>query len=135
MPRKPGKKDFDLERMYQKLVPSMQGDELDALIYTPEPLTIPIEQEGDETEFRPVNLMRYILMEKMEHTMKMLRCCCCERCQSDVLALALNQLNPSYAVDKERFEDKVSELRRVHEVKLTSALIMAVQTVKANPRH
>jgi hypothetical protein len=134
-PRRTGKKDFDLERMYQKLVPSMQADEpTEVPDLSPEPL-VAVAQEFEGQPFEPVNLMEYILLEKMDHTMRMLRACDCPRCRGDILALALNQLPSAYAVDPERFDNKVAELRRIHEVKVTSALIMAVQTVKANPRH
>ncbi|MCL2068630.1 MAG: late competence development ComFB family protein [Oscillospiraceae bacterium] len=133
-PRRSGKKDFDLERMYQKLVPSM-GDELPGepeVIPEPEPFVVP---DQEENPFEPLNLMECILLEKMDHTMKMLRSCDCQRCRGDILAIALNQLPCAYVVDCARVAEKVSEMRRLHEVKVTSALIMAVQTVKANPRH
>jgi len=134
-PRRTGKKDFDLERMYQRLVPSMQADEpAEEPVLAHQPISF-ASQESENQPFEPVNLMEYILLEKIDHTMRMLRACDCPRCRGDVLALALNQLPASYAVDPERFDSKVSDLRRIHEVKVTSALIMAVQTVKANPRH
>ena len=128
-----GKKDFDMERMFQKLVPSLQGEILPLPDLGPE---IPAESEIlPASGGGPVNLMELILLEKMPHTMKMLRACDCESCKNEILAHALNQLPPAYEVDEAVFEEKMLELRRQYEVKITSALITAVQRLKAERRH
>ena len=128
--RKPAKKDFDMERMFQKLVPSLQQQE--------KPLIEELVQADLETKpgnTREVNLIKRIVLEKLEYTMQMLRACECDRCRSDVIALALNELPTFYAVGEELIPEKIAELRRRYEVKVTSALIQAVQRVKAEPRH
>ena len=128
--RKPAKKDFDMERMFQKLVPSLQQQEKPLI---EEPVQADLETKPGNT--REVNLIKRIVLEKLEYTMQMLRACDCDRCRSDVIALALNELPTFYAVGEELIPEKIAELRRRYEVKVTSALIQAVQRVKAEPRH
>jgi len=128
--RKPAKKDFDMERMFQKLVPSLQQQEKPLI---EEPVQADLETKPGNT--REVNLIKRIVLEKLEYTMQMLRACECDRCRSDVIALALNELPTFYAVGEELIPEKIAELRRRYEVKVTSALIQAVQRVKAEPRH
>ena len=130
-PKKPAKKDFDMELMFQKIVPSLQQQEKAHVMET---VSVEAPQQREEG-VREVNLIKRILLEKLDHTMKMLRACDCDRCRSDILALALNELPTFYAVDETKFSDKIVELRRQYEVKAMSALIMAVQKVKAEPRH
>lgn len=135
------KKDFDKEIMYSKIMPSM---------VTPapqhqkreEPVSeeLSLEQESPQEEQQPQYVLRNfiedIVMDRMGRTIAMLRGCECERCQKDVMALALNELPPAYlVVEPEELEEAVRQLRKECEVKVSSALIKAVQTVKASPNH
>jgi len=52
------------------------------------------------------------------------------------MAYALNELPPAYMVtEPEDLEATIKQLRKTYEVKVTSALIKAVQKVKAQPHH
>ena len=81
--------------------------------------------------------MQDILLEKLPHTMKVLRSCQCERCRLDILAIAMNSLPTAYAVTTEAEDslERVKKLRRDYEVKVTATLIKAIQQVKNEPRH
>lgn len=129
------KKDFDKEQMYSKIMPS---------IVTPPPTArqdifpAALEEYDDEGEPQFVlrNFIEDIVMDKLEHTMNMLRCCDCERCKKAVMAKALNDLPTAYeVVEHAELEDTVRGLRQTYEVKVSTALIKAVQEVKAAPKH
>lgn len=129
------KKDFDKEQMYSKIMP-----------------TVVASEEAPSGEFRPEeavplkpavtaryvlrNYMEDIVLEKLPHTMNMLKACTCERCKKDVMAQALNELPAAYmTVEQDGVEDAVHKLRAGFEVKVSAALIKAVQQIKANPSH
>lgn len=130
------KKDFDKEKMYSKIMPSIvtpppqtQGEEEPADLREP-------SEPAEQQQFVLRNFIEDIVMDKLERTMDMLRCCQCERCKKDVMAIALNDLPTAYTVvAPEQLEATVKQLRQSYEVKVSSALIKAVQTVKANPNH
>lgn len=117
------KKDFDLEQMYRKIMPSIPvGEELP-------------RQEEDPPEPRLHNYMEDMVREKMDHTMKTLNACTCGRCRQDILALTLNQLPAAYAVADPGDTHYLKKLRGAYEVKVTAAIIQAVQQVAKAPRH
>ncbi len=63
-------------------------------------------------------------------------CCTCEQCHSDIVALALNQLPPQYAVTPAGASiTKAMNLRSQHMADIQSALVRAVDIVTKNPRH
>jgi hypothetical protein len=152
MSNKKVKKDFDKERMYAKIMPTVFDTPPESIGERPEDpeLAEQLEQnDGYSEEFIPTvppplpepkyilrNYIEDIMMEKYAHTMKMLKVCACEKCTKDILAHALNALPPSYmAVPPEHVDGVVRELRAALEVKVSTALIQAVQHVKANPQH
>ncbi|MCL2579683.1 MAG: late competence development ComFB family protein [Oscillospiraceae bacterium] len=132
------KKDFDKEKMYSKIMPS---------IVTPPPSQEPPDKDevpGEEEEIPARGRQQYILrnfiedlvMDKLDHTILMLRGCECEWCKKDVMAKALNELPAAYTViEPSDLHETVGALRANYEVKVSSALIKAVQAVKSNPRH
>ncbi len=139
------KKDFDRDKMYSKIMPTYtkegEYDEEgpsqagpDSAPRTPEAVPEPAKEPE---ALRMYNYMQDILLEKLPHTMKVLRSCQCERCRLDILAIALNALPPAYAVtaDDEAGAERVKKLRREYEVKVTATLIKAIQQVKNEPRH
>lgn len=140
MAAKKMKKDFDKEQMYSKIMPSFAAVQTQQ---RPEP---PQESEPEPAPREPQrivgpkyllrNYMEDIVLEKIGHTMNMLKACTCERCKKDIMALALNELPTAYrTVSPDEVEAAVRALRSGAEVKVSAALIKAVQTVKANPRH
>lgn len=137
MPKKKLKKDFDRDKMYSKIMPTsapeiLEEDKLPVITKPAEPPMIALELSGPRLH----NFMEDMLHEKLPHTMKVLRACPCERCQLDILSIALNALPPSYAVtEMDDAGERVKRLRREYEVKVTATLIKAIQQVKNNPRH
>lgn len=127
------KKDFDKEKMYMKIMPSM------VLADKPPPAGRGPdggEPPAEEAACALHNYMEDIVRDKLPHTMKVLGACGCERCRMDILAVALNQLPPAYAVAGQEDQPRyLKKLRGAYEVKATASLIRAIQTVKTNPRH
>lgn len=128
------KKDFDKEKMYSKIMPS---------IVTPPPGQERTDDNKPEEDDLPGgqqyvlrNFVEDIVLDKLEHTITMLRGCECEWCKKDVMALALNDIPSVYAViEPGELDEMLKNLRANYEVRVASALIKAVQTVKSNPRH
>lgn len=116
------KKDFDKEKMYRQIMPSIEPE-------TAEPVP------PEDTQLGLHNHMESLLRDKLDHTLQVLGGCGCPRCRMDILALALNQLPPVYAVSTAEDGVRIKKLRGLYEIKTTAALIQAVQTVKAAPRH
>jgi competence protein ComFB len=62
--------------------------------------------------------------------------CKCEKCLSDVAAIALNRLKPHYVVsEKGEVYSKVLNMSIQFEADATTAITEAVEIVKKNPRH
>ena len=127
------KKDFDKEKMYSKIMPT---------VVTPPPNQGRFEKEPEEggslagQQYVLRNFIEDIVLSKLEHTITILRGCDCERCRKEVMALALNDIPSVYTVIVAgQVEEKLKALRAQYDVKVASALIKAVQTVKTNPRH
>lgn len=145
MAQKKLKKDFDKEKMYQKIMPSVSSDLSDKPELHAEPPQ-PQEEAGRppaaEQPQPPAplytlrNFMEDMVLERLVHSIQMLRGCECERCKKDVMAIALNALPPAYkTVPHQSVDEAVSALRGQYEIKVAAALIKAIQAVKQNPRH
>lgn len=62
--------------------------------------------------------------------------CKCQRCISDIKAIALNQLPPKYvATEAGEVYTKVNELSVQFEADAITALVMAIKKVSQAPRH
>lgn len=62
--------------------------------------------------------------------------CTCERCQLDIMALALNKLPPRYVVcDQGEAYARTGALDQQFKVDTLFAVLNAVQMVQKNPRH
>lgn len=62
--------------------------------------------------------------------------CTCERCQLDIMALALNNLPPRYVVcDQGEAYVRTSALDQQFKVDTLFAVLNALRVVHANPRH
>ena len=122
------KKDFDKDQMDRKIMPSAGTAVLEVK-------PAPEEAEAGEYPQQPHNFMEDMVWSKMEHTLKVLDGCGCERCRQDIAAIALNELPTLYAVADQNDAYYLKKLRGAYEVKVTAALIRAVQQVKKSPRH
>lgn len=81
-----------------------------------------------------VNTMEKLVFDNLETILSRFKCCKCDRCKKDILALTLNSLPPKYIVatkDKPPLPCRDSQV--VTEV--TTALVRAVIKVKNEPRH
>lgn len=135
--KKPMKKDFDKEQMYSKIMPTFAGP-TPKEPRSPKSPAAAAQPPGTDRDQGPRYLLRNymedIVLEKIGHTMDMLKACTCEKCKKNVMAMTLNELPPAYmAVEADQVENAVRQLRAGVEVKVSAALIKAVQTVKAAP--
>ncbi len=82
------------------------------------------------------NVMQILVEEKAEKYMRMFGLCCCDKCQLDVKAYALNHLPPKYVVMAEN--ERVPKLT-VYESKyssdVTAQLIQDYKVVMTHPHH
>lgn len=117
---------IDKEAMYKKIMPSASQN-------------ISMEESAPLPQATPflqpkvlVNVAELAVKERIEEAMDKFKCCQCDHCVKDVLALAVNNLPPKYIVRNEL--DQALEIRR-YEADVISALVNAVIKVKQNPRH
>lgn len=62
--------------------------------------------------------------------------CFCDRCQQDIMAVALNSLPPRYVVSEEgEVYARIAELRQQYHADIIVALIEAIDKVQKHPRH
>jgi len=62
--------------------------------------------------------------------------CKCEKCLSDIAAIALNRLTPHYVVtEKGEIYSKVLSMSIQFEADVTTAVLEAIEKVSNNPRH
>lgn len=62
--------------------------------------------------------------------------CSCEKCVLDAAAIALNNIAPKYVVtDEGSLYCKLSFLDKQFNTDITTAVIKAIDIVRANPRH
>lgn len=80
-----------------------------------------------------VNIMELLVDERVGEVVAKFHCCRCDKCRKDIVAITLNTLTPRYIVLDELESPLIADRKTVTEV--TSALIKAVLTVKARPRH
>ena len=62
--------------------------------------------------------------------------CTCDRCMSDIKAIALNNLKPKYvSTEKGELYSKVDGMSNQFEVDIEKEIVKAIEIVKENPRH
>jgi len=60
----------------------------------------------------------------------------CEKCQSDIKAMALNNLKPQYIMsDRGLIFTKMKELDHQFQSDIVQELVRAIQIVESHPRH
>ena len=129
MPR--SKREVSREKMYEKIMPSL------ARVADVETETAPRREERkiETEEYSLVNVNYELVASRVDDVIKRFKCCDCERCKKDVIALAMNSLGSQYKVAREKREEilKHSTQGKIQEV--SAALVQAVIKVKASPRH
>jgi len=145
------KKEIDKDLMYKKLMPSGGRDFSDA---TSSSGAFKKETEPDfDSSASPrhglsprelklssktvqtilVNAMEAPVFEKLDSVLARFKCCKCDRCKKEIIAQALNKLPPKYVVLVE--SQPVPEPDTQESAQILSAMIQAVLSVRANPRH
>ena len=83
------------------------------------------------------NIMEEVVQQNLPRVLQMYPACCtCDKCQQDILLLALNNLPPKY-ISTQRGDVytrlKLTEIQ--DDVKLIEEIAKAVEIVMRNPRH
>jgi len=123
---------IDKEAMYKKIMPSAAQKERVSEMSEETPTTT---NSPKVSYFQPkilVNLAELAVKERLNEALDRFKCCECDRCIKDILAIAVNTLPPKYIVRSE--QDIAIELRK-YEGDVVGALVNAVIKVKNNPRH
>ncbi len=153
------KKEIDKDLMYKKLMPSgpktsksVQQDMTEELHAAPreqqnesaaaeEPLNQhhPAARREVGVSFmgaQPtvlVNAMESIVLEKLDSVLARFKCCKCDRCKKDIVAMALNKLPGRYMVLMEGQPTPDPDPQTNAQV--LTAMIQSVLAVRAHPRH
>ena len=124
---------IDKEAMYKKIMPSAAQKERVNELNEDVSLNTSVVQKP--SYFQPkilVNLAELAVKERLNEALNRFKCCECDRCIKDIMAIAINALPPKYVVRSE--QDIAVELRK-YEGDVVGALVNAVLKVKNNPRH
>lgn len=149
------KKEIDKELMYKKLMPSgpktqkAPEDGAEQISYAPN--SRPQAEEQPLTQRRPiarrdveipamdtqstelVNAMEVVVLNKLDDVLAKFKCCKCDRCKKDIVAIALNKLSPKYMVLPHG--QPVPDIDPQTNAAVITAMIQAVLEVRAHPRH
>lgn len=83
-----------------------------------------------------VNLMVEAVNETIDSVLEAYDCCKCEKCRTDITALALNKLPPRYVVRTSGAALTRFTLSREQEkAQVITAIVQAVDVISKNPRH
>lgn len=83
-----------------------------------------------------VNVMQLLVEEKAEKYMQMFGVCCCERCQLDVKAFALNHLPPKYVfMGPDERVPRLTVYESQYSSDITAQLLKACTIVHETPHH
>ena len=148
-----GKKAFDREKMYRKIMPSYADNDVDVDLEESESKpTVELENlannsdeafkinseimelNAKDSKYILANLTEKIMFSKLEMVLDNMGCCKCSRCKMDIIACAMNQLPPRYVVDTPGAVDARIETCDVNR-EITSVLLKSALTVRKNPRH
>ena len=124
---------IDKEAMYKKIMPSAAQKERVNELNEDVSLNTSVVQKP--SYFQPkilVNLAELAVKERLNEALNRFKCCECDRCIKDIMAIAVNALPPKYVVRSE--QDIAVELRK-YDGDVVGALVNAVLKVKNNPRH
>lgn len=102
-------------------------------VSSPEAAPLSIQTATVSTEPPLVNLMEAFVEKRLDAALKKFKCCTCDRCRKDVLAIALNKLPPLYVIEAD------PDIRDLHEreraAQVATALVQAILAIKAHPSH
>ncbi len=128
------RKELYKEDMYKKLMPTqgMEDEQTGSYYYGDEP---PLQRHHAPSvgNSRYINIQEYWVKDKLDLALNKFSCCDCDRCRKEIMALALNELPPRYMV-LER-DENIPSLTKQELGTISAAIIKAVVTIKANPKH
>ncbi len=83
-----------------------------------------------------INVMEQIVADKLESFLEKMDCCKCQECRHDMLAYALNLIDPKY-VNSQTGElfIRIDSMRFQNSVDIDIAVSKAIAAVIAFPRH
>lgn len=127
-------------------LPASEPVAVSAAVPTPEPDTVvsivPSDPEAAATRqilpdgSRMINVMEYLVSQKVEYYARMFHLCCCPRCLADSMALALSRLPAKYVVLPEQsYRPMLSFLEAKFDSMVTAQVIYACKQVLEAPRH
>ena len=147
------KKDIDKNLMFQKIMPSanistkttsanptsvvdtpLVAKQLDTKQFDSQPMinraiTIPQKNQSYIT-----NLNEKAVSDNLDSVLERFKCCKCDRCKKDIIALSLNSLPPRYVVNctNDTLSDFIDPQKTTE---ITTSIVRAVIKVKSEPRH
>ncbi|MFY9199122.1 MAG: late competence development ComFB family protein [Acutalibacteraceae bacterium] len=150
------KKSFDREKMYRKIMPTYYDNtevEAEYEDNKPELTVLPFNSKNDNESDSTLlyskeinrlrdrdekvvlyNITEKLVLEKLDVVLDSMTCCKCDRCKMDIVAMALNNLEPQYVVKtKGMIEDK--DIESEISQGITSAVLKAALAVRKRPRH
>ncbi len=80
-----------------------------------------------------VNTMESIVLEKLDSVLARFKCCKCDRCKKDIVAMSLNKLPAKYTVLMEG--QPTPDIDPQTNAQVLTAMIQSVLAVRAHPRH
>lgn len=148
-----GKKAFDREKMYRKIMPSYVDSDVEEENEEQTPAAdvelSDLANHADEAfrknpeimklnaksnKYVLSNLTEEIMFSKLEMVLNNMGCCKCEKCRMDIIACAMNQLPPRYVVDTPSAIAARIETSEINK-EITSVLLKSALMVRKNPRH
>lgn len=81
------------------------------------------------------NVTERLVINRLEIALKKMNCCRCDRCKKDIVALALNNLKPHYAVGTVSEIETLVAADESYGLEVTSAILKAILNVRKSPRH
>lgn len=143
------RKEIDKDMMFQRIMPSAdfiskkaEEQETVQAVRPVQTSYIPdMEQLIDHSNTYPrgqstviINVMEKAVGDSLESVLDRFKCCKCDRCKKDIIALSLNALPPKYVV---AYDDKPlpDSFIRQKNTEITTAIVRAVIKVKSDPRH
>ena len=82
------------------------------------------------------NYMEDLVWKNIDHILRDINMCTCEKCKLDIAAIALNDLPPKYIVTEDgELYTKLNMLEHQFEVDIYTAIIKGAVITKNNPKH
>lgn len=134
------KKAIDKDMMFRKILPSLEDNPYSAAPAPEEPpapksdlAALREEVLGEGRQPAAVNVMEYLVLQRLDETVTRFHCCTCDRCRRAVAAAALCDLPPRYV--SARPEDAAALCTPLEARQAGMALVRAVLRVRAQPAH